>query len=140
MRVGILLAVAGLAWLSDWPWLIVVVGLCWVFRADHWSSPWAWVLGLAGVFLVEAVLAWQLPKPRQESLPPSDLIMEGAALSGLSLLWGLVPGLIFWQVALGRDAMVRIEHFLCRAGKKALLRSVRVILGVLVVLFYSAGL
>ncbi|MDA8205425.1 MAG: hypothetical protein M0Z36_05100 [Thermaerobacter sp.] len=139
MRVGTLLALAGLAWLSDWPWLIVVVGLCWVFRVGHWSSPWVWVLGLSGAFLIEALLAWQLPKSRQ-SLPPSDLIMEGAALSGLSLLWGLVPGLIFWQAALGRDAMARTEHLLRRAGKKALLRSVRVILGVLAVLFYSSGL
>lgn len=139
MRTAALLAVAVLAWLSDWPWLVVVLGLSWAFLGRWPHSPRLWAGEAAGVLVVEAFLVWLRRRQRGQNRA-AGVPLEVAALGGMTLLVGTVPGILLWEMSLGRDALARAGNYLRRVAYAALLRTARVAAGVVIAVLYTHGL
>lgn len=133
-----LLCLLGFALFNDWPWLLVVVGVSWLLSWGHWpASPWWMVVELAAALAAEGILAALKPRRALARLA-SGTALEGAALGGFVLLWGTFSGLALWQGALGFDAVSRLHRLMVTAGRRAVLRGVRVVLGVVLLVLYHA--
>lgn len=138
MRWEWLALVLCLGWFRNWPWLLVVAALSWPLSYPHWpSTVWPLVCEVVGVLGAESVLAYVGREHHQTMAEGAAL--EGAALGGLALLWGTFPGILAWGGSLGFDAASRGRRFIKTVGRQAIVRTVRVLLGVVFVVLYHAG-
>ncbi len=138
MRSEWLALVLCLGWFRNWPWLLVVAALSWPLSYPHWpSTVWPLVFEIVGVLAAESVLAYASREHRQTMAAGAAL--EGAALGGFALLWGTFPGILAWGGSLGLDAASRGRRFIKTVGRQALVRTARVLLGVVFVVLYHAG-
>ena len=138
MVTALLATLAFGAWLTDAPWLILMGGLTWGLHVGRGAPSTALLLTeVAGVLAAEGLLAFLRPKA---ALGPktSAAALEGAALGGFTLLLGTVPGLVLWQASLGRDAVSRMRSLMRMVRREAMVRSVRVALGLVLVILYSS--
>ncbi len=127
-----------LGWFRNWPWLLVVAVLSWALSYPHWpSTVWPLVFELVGVLGAETILAY-VGRQHTETMVEGT-VLEGAALGGFALLWGTFPGILAWGGSVGLDAASRVHHAIRVAGRQALVRTVRVLLGVVFVILYHAG-
>ena len=127
-----------LGWFRNWPWLLVVAALSWPLSYPHWpSSVWPLVIEIVGVLTAEVLLAYT---GREHTEPLAEgAALEGAALAGFALLWGTFPGMVAWGGGLGMDAASRVRRVMRTVGREVLIRTVRVMLGVVFVVLYHAG-
>lgn len=127
---------AGLCWVNDWPWLVAIVGGAWALNMGHWpASPWPLVIQMSVAFGLEIFFAVELPRPRGDRLTV-DLGLQGAALAGLALLWGALPGVFLWQWALGADAVWRARRLSQLMERRLLLRTGRFLAAVFLILWH----
>lgn len=125
---------------NDWPWLIGILGLLWVFPAGQapvagWSGLFV-ILGVLGTELVLAML-----RPSKERRSEFTVVgLEGACLSLFALLVGPLVGPLFWQLALGFDATRRLGQLMKTLRRTVWLRATRVVAGIALVVLYSHGL
>lgn len=117
---------------SDWPWLLILVGVAWAFHGAGTLTA-GWAVAATGALALEVMLFRFQP---QKSMGARDVAMEGAALGGSVLLWGTLPGLLIWQAALGFDAASRLHTLVKMAGRRLLWRSLRVAAGIVFLLVY----
>lgn len=124
---------------SDWPWLWVLLVLQWTVTTGHWPrspGPFLWELVL--VLGAEGFLAYALP-PRQMVRSRRRLTLETSALIDISILFGPILGVAAWQGTVGFDAGMRLHSFIKGFIRRAVLRTVRIAIGIVVLAVFAHG-
>ena len=106
------------------PWLLLAAGLLW------WQSGFAWPpsLGVAVATVLALTLEgflWYRRPRRTLAYSLRRLTLELIVLMTAGVALGPLPGLVFWQGAVGFDAAVRVHQAVLSLVRVSMIRVVR---------------
>lgn len=118
-------AVLALCFFIGAPWLLLAAGLLWWETGFLWP-PYPGVVVATVLALTLEGFLWRRRPRRSPAYSIRRLILEVIVLMTAGVALGPVPGLVFWQGAVGFDAAVRVRQAVLSLIRVSLMRIVRI--------------